>query len=88
MTSSATPDDPKDTENYCEKICANVYDENDEIICGSDGYMYTGETQLQCYSSCLNISKSFIPNICIVCIYFKPTCSIPGVTIKSKGSCS
>ncbi|EDW95007.1 RNA-binding protein 33 [Drosophila yakuba] len=55
-TSPATPDNPKDTESYCEKICANVYDENDEIICGSDGYMYTGETQLQCYSSCLNIS--------------------------------
>ncbi|XP_017042440.1 ataxin-2 homolog [Drosophila ficusphila] len=54
--SSSPPDDPKDTESYCEKICANVYDENDEIICGSDGYMYTGETQLQCYSSCLNIS--------------------------------
>ncbi|XP_017072275.1 putative uncharacterized protein DDB_G0268364 [Drosophila eugracilis] len=55
-TSSATPDSPKDTESYCEKVCANVYDENDEIICGSDGYMYTGETQLQCYSTCLNIS--------------------------------
>ncbi|XP_017128679.1 putative mediator of RNA polymerase II transcription subunit 12 [Drosophila elegans] len=55
-TSAATPGSPKDTESYCEKICANVYDENDEIICGSDGYMYTGETQLQCYSSCLNIS--------------------------------
>ncbi|XP_016959285.1 putative uncharacterized protein DDB_G0268364 [Drosophila biarmipes] len=55
-TSAATPDGPKDTESYCEKVCANVYDENDEIICGSDGYMYTGETQLQCYSTCLNIS--------------------------------
>ncbi|XP_044317597.1 uncharacterized protein LOC108045157 [Drosophila rhopaloa] len=55
-TSPATPDNPKDTESYCEKVCANVYDENDEIICGSDGYMYTGETQLQCYSTCLNIS--------------------------------
>ncbi|KAH8368000.1 hypothetical protein KR084_005543 [Drosophila pseudotakahashii] len=57
-TSSATPDSPKDNESYCEKVCANVYDENDEIICGSDGYMYTGETQLQCYSTCLNISKN------------------------------
>ncbi|KAH8261481.1 hypothetical protein KR044_009860 [Drosophila immigrans] len=45
----------KDKEAYCEKICANVYDENDEIVCGSDGYMYTGESQLECYSSCLNI---------------------------------
>ncbi|XP_034656083.1 putative mediator of RNA polymerase II transcription subunit 26 [Drosophila subobscura] len=49
-------DDTKATESYCENICANVYDENDEIVCGSDGYMYTGETQLECYSSCLNIS--------------------------------
>ncbi|EDW40283.1 GL25173 [Drosophila persimilis] len=49
-------DDSKATESYCENICANVYDENDEIVCGSDGYMYTGETQLECYSSCLNIS--------------------------------
>ncbi|KAH8322041.1 hypothetical protein KR059_000946, partial [Drosophila kikkawai] len=56
LPSAATEDAQKDTESYCEKICANVYDENDEIICGSDGYMYTGETQLQCYSSCLNIS--------------------------------
>ncbi|EDV40823.1 uncharacterized protein Dana_GF10702 [Drosophila ananassae] len=56
VTSTATQDSAQDTESYCEKICANVYDENDEIICGSDGYMYTGETQLQCYSSCLNIS--------------------------------
>lgn len=48
---------PKDNEAYCEKICANVYDENDEIVCGSDGYMYTGESQLECYSSCLNIGK-------------------------------
>ncbi|XP_017001907.2 ataxin-2 homolog [Drosophila takahashii] len=55
-TNSATLDSPKDNESYCEKVCANVYDENDEIICGSDGYMYTGETQLQCYSTCLNIS--------------------------------
>ncbi|KAH8295840.1 hypothetical protein KR018_011712 [Drosophila ironensis] len=59
-TNAITPD-AKDTESYCEKICANVYDENDEIICGSDGYMYTGETQLQCYSSCLNISE-FLKN--------------------------
>ncbi|XP_064545750.1 myb-like protein AA [Drosophila montana] len=49
---------PKDNEAYCEKICANVYDENDEIVCGSDGYMYTGESQLECYSSCLNIEVS------------------------------
>ncbi|KAH8239047.1 hypothetical protein KR032_000246 [Drosophila birchii] len=56
VSSAATEEKQKDTESYCEKICANVYDENDEIICGSDGYMYTGETQLQCYSSCLNIS--------------------------------
>ncbi|KAM8708011.1 hypothetical protein ACLKA7_015046 [Drosophila subpalustris] len=48
----------KDNEAYCEKICANVYDENDEIVCGSDGYMYTGESQLECYSSCLNIEVS------------------------------
>ncbi|KAH8360392.1 hypothetical protein KR200_003855, partial [Drosophila serrata] len=60
VSSAATEENQKDTENYCEKICANVYDENDEIICGSDGYMYTGETQLQCYSSCLNISMFII----------------------------
>lgn len=57
VTSTTTQDSAQESESYCEKICANVYDENDEIICGSDGYMYTGETQLQCYSSCLNISK-------------------------------
>ncbi|XP_068142434.1 ataxin-2 homolog [Drosophila tropicalis] len=55
-SSSLSNGNAKDTESYCEKICANVYDENDEIVCGSDGYMYTGEPQLECYSSCLNIS--------------------------------
>lgn len=61
-------DPQKDTEAYCEKICANVYDENDEIVCGSDGYMYTGESQLQCYSSCLNIGKFYfcIENFLII----------------------
>lgn len=61
-------DPQKDTEAYCEKICANVYDENDEIVCGSDGYMYTGESQLQCYSSCLNIGKFYfcIGNLYII----------------------
>ncbi|KAH8370803.1 hypothetical protein KR093_005059, partial [Drosophila rubida] len=61
---AVVPADPaeleKDKEAYCEKICANVYDENDEIVCGSDGYMYTGETQLECYSSCLNIGMFFL----------------------------
>ncbi|XP_062136299.1 uncharacterized protein LOC133845755 [Drosophila sulfurigaster albostrigata] len=58
---AVTPDPAElesDKEAYCEKICANVYDENDEIVCGSDGYMYTGESQLECYSSCLNIEVS------------------------------
>ncbi|XP_030375636.1 mediator of RNA polymerase II transcription subunit 15 [Scaptodrosophila lebanonensis] len=58
VTPPEPPTDPKDIEAYCEKICANVYDENDQIICGSDGYMYTGEAQLECYSSCLGIEVS------------------------------
>ncbi|XP_032598629.1 G-box-binding factor [Drosophila grimshawi] len=58
IVATDSAESPKDNEAYCEKICANVYDENDEIVCGSDGYMYTGETQLQCYSTCLNIEVS------------------------------
>lgn len=78
IVASDSVDPQKDTEAYCEKICANVYDENDEIVCGSDGYMYTGESQLQCYSSCLNIGKLIklsnllhkIMNNTFICFYF------------------
>ncbi|KAL5293288.1 hypothetical protein ACFFRR_011827 [Megaselia abdita] len=45
----------EDTEDYCERICSNVHDDDEQVICGSDGYMYTSEAQLECYSSCLHI---------------------------------
>ncbi|XP_067643453.1 RNA-binding protein 33 [Eurosta solidaginis] len=49
------PVEQKDTEDYCEQMCANVQDSDEEIICGSDGYMYTSEAQMECYASCLHI---------------------------------
>ncbi|XP_065360204.1 putative mediator of RNA polymerase II transcription subunit 26 [Calliphora vicina] len=54
-TTEAPPSEQKDTEEYCERICAIVEDENEEIVCGSDGYMYTSEAQMECYASCLHI---------------------------------
>ncbi|XP_073838541.1 uncharacterized protein [Musca autumnalis] len=54
-TTEAPPSEQKDTEDYCERICAIVEDENEEIVCGSDGYMYTSEAQMECYASCLHI---------------------------------
>ncbi|XP_061386881.1 myb-like protein K [Musca vetustissima] len=54
-TTEEPPSEQKDTEEYCERICAIVEDENEEIVCGSDGYMYTSEAQMECYASCLRI---------------------------------
>uniref|UniRef100_A0A1I8P304 Kazal-like domain-containing protein n=1 Tax=Stomoxys calcitrans TaxID=35570 RepID=A0A1I8P304_STOCA len=54
-TTEAPPNEQKDTEDYCERICAIVEDEHEEIVCGSDGYMYTSEAQMECYASCLHI---------------------------------
>uniref|UniRef100_A0A1I8MKF3 Uncharacterized protein n=1 Tax=Musca domestica TaxID=7370 RepID=A0A1I8MKF3_MUSDO len=54
-TTEAPPSEQKDNEDYCERICAIVEDENEEIVCGSDGYMYTSEAQMECYASCLRI---------------------------------
>ncbi|TMW51885.1 hypothetical protein DOY81_003014 [Sarcophaga bullata] len=54
-TTVTPPSEQKDTEEYCERICAIVEDENEEIVCGSDGYMYTSEAQMECYASCLHI---------------------------------
>lgn len=54
---SGTPVEQTDTEEYCEGICATVEDEQEEILCGSDGYMYTSEAQLECYASCLHIGE-------------------------------
>ena len=56
-TTATPPSEQKDTEEYCERICAIVEDENEEIVCGSDGYMYTSEAQMECYASCLHIGK-------------------------------
>lgn len=57
-SSTAKPTgEQKDTEAYCEKICANVQDEDEEIVCGSDGFMYTSEAQMECYASCLHIGE-------------------------------
>ena len=49
--------DPKteDQEDYCERTCSTI--DGDEVVCGSDGYMYTSEAQLECYSSCLHIGE-------------------------------
>ncbi|XP_050333620.1 BRD4-interacting chromatin-remodeling complex-associated protein [Bactrocera neohumeralis] len=55
MSTSPAPVEQKDTEEYCERMCANVHDEDEEIVCGSDGYMYTSESQMECYASCLHI---------------------------------
>ncbi|XP_036337265.1 putative uncharacterized protein DDB_G0291608 [Rhagoletis pomonella] len=54
---SPTPVEQKDTEDYCERMCANVQDGDEEIVCGSDGYMYTSEAQMECYASCLHIGE-------------------------------
>ncbi|XP_037939176.1 transcription initiation factor TFIID subunit 12-like [Teleopsis dalmanni] len=56
-SSTPAPVEPeqKDTEQYCERMCAIVEDGDEEVVCGSDGYMYTSEAQLECYSSCLHI---------------------------------
>ncbi|XP_055843031.1 myb-like protein AA [Episyrphus balteatus] len=67
-----TPTNPtteqKDTEEYCERICSNVQDEDEEVVCGSDGFMYTSEAQMECYASCLHID---------VTIQSKGTCNQP-----------
>ncbi|XP_014092516.3 probable basic-leucine zipper transcription factor Q isoform X1 [Bactrocera oleae] len=55
MSTPPAPVEQKDTEDYCERMCANVQDEDEEIVCGSDGYMYTSESQMECYASCLHI---------------------------------
>ncbi|XP_004519170.1 altered inheritance of mitochondria protein 3 [Ceratitis capitata] len=58
VSSVPTPPAPveqKDTEDYCERICANIQDDDEEIVCGSDGYMYTSESQMECYATCLHI---------------------------------
>ncbi|XP_075161358.1 uncharacterized protein LOC142234164 [Haematobia irritans] len=55
ITTETPPKEQKDTEEYCERICAIVEDEHEEIVCGSDGYMYTSEAQMECYASCLHI---------------------------------
>ncbi|KAI9588769.1 hypothetical protein GQX74_004614 [Glossina fuscipes] len=63
ITSSTTEhaqNDQKDTEEYCERICAIVDDEHEEIVCGSDGYMYTSEAQMECYASCLHIDVTIL----------------------------
>lgn len=57
MPTSPAPVEQKDTEDYCERMCANVQDEDEEIICGSDGYMYTSESQMECYATCLHIGE-------------------------------
>uniref|UniRef100_A0A0A1XQM2 Kazal-like domain-containing protein n=1 Tax=Zeugodacus cucurbitae TaxID=28588 RepID=A0A0A1XQM2_ZEUCU len=57
MPTSPAPVEQKDTEDYCERMCANVQDEDEEIVCGSDGYMYTSESQMECYATCLHIGK-------------------------------
>lgn len=67
MDGEASSSDPvktdaktEDTEDYCERICSNVHDDDEQVICGSDGYMYTSEAQLECYSSCLHIGKVLV----------------------------
>ncbi|XP_054734429.1 putative uncharacterized protein DDB_G0291608 [Anastrepha obliqua] len=54
-STSPAPVEQKDTEDYCERICANIQDDDEEIVCGSDGYMYTSEAQMECYATCLHI---------------------------------
>lgn len=56
-TTETPPSEQTDTEDYCERICAIVEDEHEEIVCGSDGYMYTSEAQMECYASCLHIGE-------------------------------
>ncbi|XP_055914769.1 myb-like protein AA [Eupeodes corollae] len=66
--SSPGTSEQKDTEEYCERICSNVQDEDEEVVCGSDGFMYTSEAQMECYASCLHID---------VTIQSKGTCNQP-----------
>lgn len=69
-TNTVKPD-PKaeDAEEYCERICSNVHDDDEQVICGSDGYMYTSEAQLECYSSCLHIGKVFFLFKIFLCLF-------------------